>query len=122
MKNKFRLLMGVKIVAGITFLFLLCGYGTMLLWNWLVPALFKGPVIVFWQAIGLLALSKILFGGWGRGGWGKRHCGERGHWKYRMEERLKNMTPEEKEKFKNRCGGSYWGGATADKDTSKEAI
>jgi len=119
MKNKFRLLMGIKIVAGITFVFLLCGYGTMLLWNWLVPVLFNGPVIVFWQAIGLLALSKILFGGRGRG-WGRRRCGDRGHWKYRMEERLKNMTPEEKEKFKNRCGG-YWRREAAE-DTSKETV
>lgn len=100
--------MGIKIAAGIIFFLVLFGYATMLLWNWLVPVLFKGPVIVFWQAIGLLALSKILFGGhggrWGRGG----RCGSRGHWKYRMEERLKNMTPEEREKFKNTCGNNYW--------------
>jgi hypothetical protein len=107
MKNKFKFLMGIKIVAGITFFFLLCGFGTMLLWNWLVPVLFKGPIIVFWQAIGLLALSKILFGGCGRGWGGRGRCGGRGRWRSRMEERLKNMTPEEKEKFKNKCGG-YW--------------
>ncbi|MBN1543078.1 hypothetical protein JW992_13130 [candidate division KSB1 bacterium] len=45
----------------------LIGWILMLLWNWLVPALFSGPVIGFWQALGLLLLSKILFSGIGRG-------------------------------------------------------
>jgi len=36
----------------------------MLLWNWLMPALFVGVNTVnFWQALGLLLLSKILLGG-----------------------------------------------------------
>src|ERR1700751_1456101 len=98
MKTRSKFLMGIKIVAGITFFFFLFGFGTMMLWNWLVPSLFNGPHIIFWQAIGLLALSKILFGGHGRGWGGRGRCGGRGHWKQRMEERLKNMTPEEKEK------------------------
>jgi len=36
---------------------------TMWLWNWLMPALFKLPVIGFWQAAGILVLSHILFKG-----------------------------------------------------------
>ena len=43
------------------------GWITMTLWNWLVPVLFNGPVITFWQSIGLLLLSKILFQGFGKG-------------------------------------------------------
>ena len=43
---------------------------TMLLWNWLIPTLFSGPVITYWQALGLIILSKILFSvGYG----GSRH-------------------------------------------------
>ena len=38
---------------------------TQYLWNWLVPDLFNGPEISFWQTAGLLALSKILFSGLG---------------------------------------------------------
>ena len=34
---------------------------TYLLWNWLVPVLFNGPIISYWQALGLLTLTKILF-------------------------------------------------------------
>ncbi len=37
-------------------------FALMLLWNWLMPVIFGLTVITFWQALGLLALSKILFG------------------------------------------------------------
>ena len=33
----------------------------MWLWNWLMPAIFGLPVITFWQAVGLLVLSHLLF-------------------------------------------------------------
>jgi len=76
------------------------GYVVMSLWNWLTPPLFGWHVIGFWQAIGILLLSKILFGGF-RGGPG-------GHWRHRMKERWEHMTPEEREKFREgmrgRCG------------------
>jgi hypothetical protein len=40
---------------------LLLGYGVMWLWNWLMPAIFKLPRINYWQAVGLLVLSHLLF-------------------------------------------------------------
>ena len=43
-----------------------------LLWNWLMPELFGLPMLTYWQALGLLALSRILVGGMGRGGGGHR--------------------------------------------------
>jgi hypothetical protein len=70
------------------------GYVVMRLWNWLTPALFGWHVITFWQALGILLLSKILFGGF-RGG---PHRGW--HWRRRMMERWDQMTPEEREKFR----------------------
>ena len=70
----------------------------MLLWNALLPQLFHFPVISFWQALGLLILTKLLFGGF-RGG-GPRG----GRWKDKMKQRWMNMTPEEKEKFKQDWG------------------
>ncbi|HRJ30484.1 MAG TPA: hypothetical protein PLV21_12640 [Cyclobacteriaceae bacterium] len=69
---------------------------TMQLWNWLVPELFSGPAITFWQALGLLVLSKILFSGIG----GKR--GHSAHWKHRYSEKWSAMTPEERARFKER--------------------
>lgn len=41
---------------------LLFGYPVMLLWNWIMPDLFKLPLITFWQAVGLVVLSRLLFG------------------------------------------------------------
>lgn len=46
--------------------FALVSYAVMLLWNELLPDLFGFQAIQFWQAAGLLLLSRILFGGWGR--------------------------------------------------------
>jgi hypothetical protein len=74
----------------------------MNLWNWLVPSVIGWHSINFWQALGLLVLSKILFGGFRGGPW-------RGmHWRHRMMERWQQMTPEEREKFREgmrgRCG------------------
>lgn len=76
-------------------------YVVMLLWNGLIPALFHGPIISFGQAIGLLILAKVFFGGF-------RSCGGKHHWRARMQEKMNAMTPEEREKFREqwrkRCG------------------
>ena len=77
------------------------GAAVMLLWNALLPALFGTPMIGFWQALGLLVLSRILVGGLrGRGG--------HGHWRGRMMARWEQMSEEERERFRaglgRRCG------------------
>jgi hypothetical protein len=89
-------------------------YVVMSLWNALVPSLFHGPTVQFWQAVGLLILCRILFGGFrGRGGhgWhgGPGWYGHNGGWRQRMWRRhWESLTPEERErlraKFKQRCG------------------
>jgi hypothetical protein len=69
-------------------LFALCTQVTLWLWNALMPAIFKLPVIGFWQAAGLLVLSQIFF----KGG----HAGRAGrsHWKRaRMRESLREAEP-----------------------------
>jgi hypothetical protein len=74
------------------------GYVTMSLWNWLVPSLFNGPVVTFWQAMGILLLSKILFG---FGGGHHRCGGSRSHyWKRHYYDKFRNMSPEDRERFK----------------------
>ena len=41
---------------------------SMLLWNWLLPTVFIGAQSIgYWPALGILLLSKILFGGFRRG-------------------------------------------------------
>jgi hypothetical protein len=85
--------------AACVFFVFLFAYVTMILWNWLVPSLFNGPVIHFWQALGLLALSKILFGFGGGGHCGGNHYRSK-HWKNRYYEKMSMMTPEDRERFK----------------------
>ncbi|MBT0570549.1 hypothetical protein KIK84_09420 [Curvibacter sp. CHRR-16] len=68
----------------------------MLLWNWLMPAVFAGvKPIDYWQAMGLFVLSKLLLGGGGLRG--------------KMRQRWQGMTNDERELFKRRFQ-SRWGG------------
>lgn len=85
----------------------------MRLWNWLMPALFGWHLITFWQALGLLVLSKILFGGFrGSGAYRNRY------WRGRMMERWEQMTPEEREKFRDAMRGcGRFGAAPAQRKT-----
>jgi hypothetical protein len=66
------------------------------LWNWLLPPLFGWRQITFWQALGILALCRILFGGLGL------HGSARSNVRRRMAERCEHMTPEERERFRQR--------------------
>lgn len=103
------------IKKGLMFLFLfiaavlLFGLLVMSLWNAILPEVLGVQAITFIQALGILLLSKILFGGF-RGGFG-RGSRQPGKW-MAMKEKFSGMTPEEKEKFKSewktRCGGR-WG-------------
>ena len=70
------------------------------LWNALVPEIFGLHTISFWQALGLLVLSRILFGRFGGGG-----RGGHGRWNW------KGMTPEERQRF---CRGMGPGRPEAD--------
>ena len=49
------------------------------LWNLLIPSLFHGPSLLWWQAAALLALARLLFGAFGAHGggrgWGRHRHG-----------------------------------------------
>ena len=73
------------------------GASVMWLWNALLPDLFQFPRIGFWQGLGLLALGRILFGGFGV----RTTAGSR--MRRRMEEsRWTAMTDEERERLRQR--------------------
>lgn len=80
-------------LVGVAVFGFLFGYVVMSLWNWLMPVLFSLPPVTFWQAIGLLFLSRILLGGFRGGSHGRR-------WRHRMMERWEEMSPEERERFR----------------------
>jgi hypothetical protein len=80
------------------------------LWNWLVPALFGWRSVTFWQALGLLALCRILFGGFGVHGSSGSSMGRRmarSRIRRRMAERWEQMTPEQRERC--RQSRARWG-------------
>lgn len=79
----------------------LLGYVVMHLWNWLMPDLFTGALTIdYWHALGILALAKILFGGFG----GRSCGGHRSHWRGRWKAKWEGMSEEERAKFRSRCG------------------
>jgi hypothetical protein len=90
------------VVLGIVTFLAVGGWVVQLLWNWLLPPLFGFQTVTFWQALGLLALCRILFGG--VGGRGSPHSRIR----RRMADRWERMTPEERDRFRHgmrgRCG------------------
>ncbi len=91
MRKKWYFIAPLAVIAMALFVFL-GGEVVMRLWNWLAPELFGGRQIGFWQALGLLALCRILFGNLGGG----RH-GSGSHWR---RSRCAKMTPEERERFR----------------------
>ncbi len=100
MKRRWPLRVGKFFLIGVA-IFAVLTVVVMALWNGLVPDLFRGPMISFWQAAGLLLLSHILL----RGGPPGRHgMWRRERWRHRMEERLAAMTPEDRENFREHWG------------------
>lgn len=88
-------LKGLKMLAFAALAVVLLGFVVMSLWNAVLPAATGLHTISFLQALGLLVLSRILFGGLRGRGYGGRH------WRARMLERWQQMTPEERERFRN---------------------
>jgi hypothetical protein len=105
MKNhccKFRFLIPVFII-GFLALFSLAVYE---LWNHVLVSVLNVNVITYWQAMGILVLARILFGGFPC----KRGGPFGGHWRHGMMEHWQSMTPEQREKMRemmhHRCGDS----------------
>ena len=103
-------------LVGIAFFTFVGGSVVRLLWNWLLPPLFGWPVVTFWQSLGILALCRILFGGFHGGsrsshGWRRRMADRMAD---RVAERWEGMTPEERSRFRQRvrerCGSDPFAG------------
>ncbi|HWF44878.1 MAG TPA: hypothetical protein VG537_09570 [Candidatus Kapabacteria bacterium] len=109
------------------------GFITMLLWNALIPDIFHGPVLTYWQSVGLLVLARVLVGIRGKWGWRRWHrwgppwkwpkhhrrhwqtqCGPQDEWWWKFAK----MSPEERQKAKEewRARRHEWKG---DKDKWK---
>lgn len=94
MRRRSRAGKGFMILVCVAAFISLFSFIVMKLWNAILPDVLHVTTINFWQAMGILVLSKILFGGFG--GWGhKKH-----EWKKRMDQKWGNMSPEERSNFK----------------------
>lgn len=98
---KRAILIPIAVVVGV-FVF---GIVVMYLWNSILPGVLGVGTITFWQAIGILALAKILFGGCGMGR--HRHHKCHGH-RHKFSEKWMHLTPEEREQMRSdwrcKCG------------------
>jgi hypothetical protein len=114
MKGFFYLLFGIAFV-------LVFGYIVMSLWNWLIPDIFDGPTVTYVEALGVLLLSKILFGSLHCGS-GRHKCcnhdGHKTHWRKKWEKKMSNMTPEQREKYKHCFEGKF--GSSEDEEKCLE--
>jgi hypothetical protein len=89
-------------IVGIFVFVWLGGEVVMHLWNWLLPPLFGWRALTFWQALGLLVLCRVLFGGLGGHGPGPKR---------RWDRRCRKMSSEEREKFRQAMADGYSFGA-----------
>lgn len=110
-KWAFIALMAILIPIGIAAGVFIFGWVVMLLWNALLPSILGVGTVTFWQALGILVLSKILFGGFGGGSShsksSKRTKSVRDKWAH--------LTPEERERMKAEYQ-SRWCGAEEAKE------
>jgi len=121
MRNRFRnlprmtrlIIIAPLAILGMVLFVFFGGETVMLLWNWLAPALFGLKEVTFWQGLGLLALCRILFGGLGMSGGASRRS------RRRMFERWEQMTPEERERFRQGLHGRA--GRTSPLDSNQTA-
>jgi hypothetical protein len=110
-----------KMPRGARFIFMLAmaaaflslvSFIVMTLWNNLLPEILHVQAINFWQAAGIFILCKLLFG-FGRMGGFRRN---RMHFKHRLEDRIQTMTPEERERFKEKFASrNFWCGEKMNK-------
>ncbi|QQL48565.1 hypothetical protein [Mucilaginibacter ginkgonis] len=102
------------------------GFVVQNLWNALLPGILHVGIITFWQALGIFVLCKILFG-FGRGGGGFGGGRRKQEWvRQKMQHKMQNMTPEERERFKAQmkermCGPRGRGWKTYDWGDDKPA-
>jgi Ca2+/H+ antiporter, TMEM165/GDT1 family len=78
------------------------GFVVMLLWNAILPDVLGVKIITFWQALGLLLLSKILFGGYHN-----HHVRHKPHHNDKRREFWRNLSSEEKIKMRNELWNKF---------------
>jgi len=111
-----KILLGVVVFCAIAIVF---GIIVMLLWNMVIPDVFGFTTINYWQALGLIVLARVLFGGFNA-----QYCGgnprgsKRGHQINAMREKWQNMSETERKEFMQSHPGNDFFNRMWDEDTS----
>ena len=113
--KRFRIVKVLGILLIVCVVFGLLSFVVMQLWNNVLATVVHVGLVTFWQAAGILLLSKILFGFGGKGWKGRHHDNPQAHeWRQKMMGKWKDMTPEERKKFRqnfrDRCRSGWRGG------------
>jgi hypothetical protein len=101
--NHLRLKSVIFIPFAVTAGAFIFSYAVMFLWNAILPNVLGVHMITLWQAMGILVLSKILFGGFGLNHHNRSHIRHT----QEMREKWMNLSPEEKDKMKNEWRGRF---------------
>ena len=109
------MVIGPMAILGMVLFIFIGGEIVMHLWNWLLPPLLGWRELTFWQALGMLVLCRILFGGFGMHGSGGSNSRRRAEQRIqdrvcervseRLSERMEQMTPEERERLRQGLHG-----------------
>jgi hypothetical protein len=91
----------IKVISIFLISFLGLSLLLMLLWNSLVPAIFNGPGLTYFQSLGLLLLVRILSFGFRPWAYPSHYRG--GYWQKKFEDQLAAMPPEQRERIRNLC-------------------
>ena len=118
MRTQFNEKRAIQIPVLILIFLVPLGFAVWALWNNILVDVLHVGRINFWQALGILALSKILFTGGPWGNWGTHQRQNYGPWKRDMQEKLQSMTPEEREQFKAKWASRCNKGERKDNDAS----
>ncbi|MDR3060118.1 MAG: hypothetical protein LBU84_18515 [Prevotella sp.] len=100
----------------------------MLLWNALIPSIIGWTTINYWQAAGLMLLSRLLLGGFGHFGkfGGHRHFGKQKKEDFRqwhmMRDKMKDMSRDEKREYMRNHMREFRSGFCNDRKESKEDL
>jgi hypothetical protein len=112
--KRFRILKVLGILLIVAVVFGVLSFVVMQLWNNVLAVVLHIGLVTFWQAAGILLLSKILFGFGGKGFRKHHHSPEAYEWRRKMMGKWKDMTPEERKKFRqnfrDRCRQGWHGG------------
>ena len=89
--------LGLGVLMVVAFLALV--YIFMYIWNRTIPAVFGLKEIDYWQALGLLVISRIMIGGFG---FRWANAGKQKFWRERVKMKMQHMSPDERDEFKRK--------------------